>query len=304
MNNLKICVVGLGAMGRLHISKLAKMKGLALCGVDSDKEKIKEAKKSFNVPLFHKIGAVIGKIDAAIISTPTSTHYTLGEKLLNNGVHLLVEKPLAENVRDAEKLYKIAKRNGSILQVGHIERFNPSFCRLKKLINKPYMLAFYRLSPFPGRSMDIDVVMDLMIHDIDLSLNLIQSSVKKVEAYGYRFVSKKPDVVTARIIFNNGSVADFVSNRVYTHKVRKIFAFESGRYVVSDLLNFKVLSITAGSNKVVKKDEKIKPYDMIEAELESFISSVKNKAAPEVSGRDGVKAIKVAEQIQERMRIF
>ncbi len=304
MNNLKICVVGLGAMGRLHILKLAKMKNLALYGVDSDKEKIKELKKSFNIPLFHKIDDVLDKIDAAIISTPTSTHYPLGKRLLKRGVHLFIEKPLAENVRDAEKLCKIAEQNGSILQVGHIERFNPSFCRLKKLINRPYMLAFYRLSPFPGRSMDVDVVMDLMIHDIDLLLNLIRSNVKKVEAYGYRFVSKKPDVVTTKIILDQGCVVNLVSNRVYSHKVRKIFVFERGKYILSDLLNFKVLTVTPGGNKTVEREEKIEPYDMIEAELQSFIQSIRNKTTPVVSGKDGVKAIKLAEQIQQRMQIF
>lgn len=304
MNNLKICVVGLGSMGRLHISKLTKIKNLVVCGVDSDIKQIRKAEKEFRVPVFQKIKEVSGKIDAAVVSTPTFTHYMLGKELLDYGIHLFIEKPLAENVKDAKKLCKVAERNGCILQVGHIERFNPTFCRLKALISKLYMLAFYRLSPFPGRSMDIDVVMDLMIHDIDLSLNLVQSSVKKVEAYGYRFISSKPDIVTAKIIFNNNCVANFISNRVYTHKVRKFYVFERGKYMIADLLNFKLLKVCSGIDKTIQHEEEIKPYDLIEAELSSFIKSIKNMQKPVVSGEDGVRAIKIVKHIQQRMLIF
>lgn len=304
MNNLKICVVGLGSMGRLHISKLVKMKNLEVFGVDSDIKQIKRIEKEFRVPLFQKIKDISGKIDAAVVSTPTITHYSLGKDLLDHGIHLFIEKPLAENLKDAKKLCEVAERNGCILQVGHIERFNPVFCRLKGLIKKPYMLAFYRLSPFPGRSLDIDVVMDLMIHDIDLSLNLMQSNVKKVEAYGYRFVSDKPDIVISRIIFNNNCVVNFISNRVYTHKVRKFFVYEKGKYMIADLLNFKLKNICAKSNKTIEHEERIRPYDMVEAELKGFIRSVRKLQRPIVSGEDGVRAIEIVELIQRRMRIF
>lgn len=304
MKNLKICVVGLGVMGRLHMSKLTKMKEVVVCGIDSDIKKIRSAEKEFRVPIFQKITDVLGKIDAAVISTPTFTHHMLGKELLNSGIHLFVEKPLAENIQDARKLCEIARNKKRILQVGHIERFNPSFCRLKLLIDKPYMLAFYRLSPFPGRSLDIDVVMDLMIHDIDLSLNLVKSSVKKIEAYGYRFISNKPDVVIAKIIFNNNCIANFISSRVYTRKVRKFYVFEKGKYMIGDLLNFKLLSITAGVDKTIEHEEKITPYDMIEAELRSFINSIKNKKKPAVTGEEGTKAIKVAAEIQQKIFLF
>jgi predicted dehydrogenase len=301
MSNLKICVVGLGAMGGLHLSKLTGIKNLEVYGIDSDIEKIKEAEKKFHVPVFQKIEDVMGKINAAVISTPTITHYVLGRKLLSNGVHIFVEKPLAENVRNAKELCKLARKNRCILQVGHIERFNPAFCRLKKFVTKPNMLTFYRMSPFPKRSLDIDAVMDLMIHDIDLALNMVKSDVKKVEAYGYRFVSEKPDIVVAKIIFSNDCIVNFISNRVYTHKVRKICVLEKGKYIIADLLNIKILNISAGDYSTIEHEIIPEPYDMIEAELRAFIKSIKSKSEPVVSGEDGVRAIDIAEQIQQKM---
>lgn len=304
MNNLKICVVGLGVMGKLHLSKLINFNGVEVCGVDTAKDRIAEVSKQFNVPVYKNIKDVSGNVDMAVIATPTVTHYSLAKSLIEEGVHLFVEKPLAENSRFARKLWNLARKKGVIFQVGHIERFNPAFLRTKELLKNPSVLAFYRLSPFPDRSMDVDVVMDLMIHDIDLAFNIRQGKIKKIESFGAKFVSRNVDFAVAKIFLDNGCNIYFVSNRVYFKKVRQIYAFERDKQIVSDLLNMKLSVISPENGGAVIEEEKVKKYDMIEKELSSFINSVRTKKPPPVTGEDGCKAIEIAECIRRKMRII
>jgi len=303
MRKLKICVVGLGSMGKLHLKKLSARKEISVMGVESDSTQLNRLKGEFNVPIYRDIDEINEKIDGAIIAVPTSSHFDVARTLLSRDTNLFIEKPICGNSQEARKLLNLAGKRKKTLQVGHIERYNPAFVKITELIDSPESIFFYRLSPFPQRSMDIDVVMDLMIHDIDLALQIVKSEIKQVECSGFKLISKKADIAMAKIKFKNNCVVQFISNRVYTEKVRKFFVFEKNRYYIADLLNFKLIKISPADNRLKIIEEKIQPYDMISAEHHDFIESIKTGKLPRVTGIDGLRAVEVAELITKKMKI-
>lgn len=303
MKNPRICVIGLGTMGRLHVTKLLALSEIEVIGVENEPTRKTMAEKDFHISVYENISEIMGNIDGAIVATPTSTHFEIASQLIKNGVHTFIEKPMAENSTLARRLMDLALKNNVVLQVGHIERFNPSFNKLKKFLKKLRAVVFMRMSPFPNRSLDIDVVMDLMIHDIDLLLSLQRSEIKSIESTGYKIVSKSADIAMAKLRFSDGMTAHLVSNRVYDKKVRKIIAIEKKRYFIADLLNFKLTRFQKNGQNI-GEDIPIEKYDMIEAELSSFVDSVVNKKLPPVTAFDGYRAIRVAEKIQKKMLLI
>jgi len=304
MKNLCVCVIGLGSMGKLHLQKLMKIGSVDVIAADVDSSRISEIRSAFKIRTDQDYRKVIPDIDAAVVATPTITHYAIVKELLKNGVHVFVEKPIADSAKNAVKICSLAEKRGLILHVGHIEQYNPAYRKAKALVRSPEFIEFSRLSPFPFRSLDVDVIMDVMIHDIGLALDIAGSDVKSVEAFGQIFVSDGIDFVRAKIVFRNGCIAVLTASRAYSEKIRKIYIIDRKRQFLVDLLEKKLSLLLPGKNGIEIGKVRIDPSDQIETELKDFLSALKKQKSPLVTGRDGLKILNVAEKIRDKLVIL
>lgn len=299
---LKIGVIGLGSMGRHHARLLSSaIAGAKLAGVaDFNESTAQEVGQLFSVPFFTNFKDLLPLVDAASLATPTSTHYDIGRYCLENGQHLLIEKPLAKTIAEAERLINVALERGRILAVGHIERFNPAFQELSKIIKKEKIVGIdiKRLSPFPERITDANVIQDMMIHDLDLLLSLLPyDQVDQIKASGKAVKSSVLDQVSAHIFFKSGILASIESSRIFSSKSRKIsVTTESGLFEV-DLLEKKIYF--RNFNHTLPSVHKFKIFDQLTAELKDFSQAIKNKRPPMVDGAAGLRAIKLGEEIEK-----
>ncbi|MGA9295592.1 MAG: Gfo/Idh/MocA family oxidoreductase [Ignavibacteriaceae bacterium] len=319
MDNLKVGVVGTGHLGKLHVKMLKHLKNCELVGVyDKNFIQSKAAASEYGVTEFEDLNILFNKVDAVSIAATTSSHYELVKKALEMGKHVFVEKPITATIREAEELVRISNENKLNLQVGHIERFNPALVSLEKYIIKPMFIQTDRLAQFNPRGTDVAVVLDLMIHDIDVILSLIKSEVNHIEASGVAVVSNNIDIANARIQFENGAVANVTSSRISQKKMRKMRIFQKDNYIALDFItgvselyrllpveqNVEDSSISFGEigigdkkKRLIYEQPEVKEINALSYELQLFVNSVLQNERPVVSGEDGLKALKVAQMI-------
>ena len=299
--SLKLCVIGVGHMGRIHADKLKEMEGVILCGlIDADHGCLEEASKKHTAPRFNDHRQALPHADAALIATPTETHYAIAKDCLEKGIHVFMEKPITATALEAEELITLARERHLVLQVGHLERFSPAFAKALRYVKDPMFIEAQRVSMFTGRSADIDVIMDLMIHDIDLVLSIAEGKVTDVRAQGTPVVTDKIDVANARIQFESGCVASLTASRASKRKERTFKIFQKDRYFDLDLLKGRMTAFTRGNNGSVQLEEyQAERLDPVKDELKEFVRAIQEKRQPQVEGKHGLKALVLANLIRE-----
>ncbi len=309
MSKLKIAVIGAGHLGSLHTkiyASLQKRSNIILAGVcDVKKKRAKEVAKKYHTDHYTDYRNLIGKVDAVSIVVPTSLHYEVARDFLKAGVHVLVEKPMTKTLKEADGLIALAEKKNLILQVGHIERFNSAIRSIEPLLTKPKFIECQRLGSTQKkkRIKDVGVVLDLMIHDIDIILGLVQSKVKNIEAVGLSTVSDHEDLANVRLSFQNNVIADITASRVTKEEVRKIRIFQDDSYILLDFLHCEAYRYTGNGDSKPKKEKiKIRKKNALKVELKSFLSSVRNDQKPLVSGLEGRQALRVALDILEKIK--
>ncbi len=300
---VNVALIGLGHMGRIHLGKLCSFEDVRVCGIaDVDDVLAREYAEKYTVPSFSRYSDALPDAACAVIATPTQSHYAIAKDCLERGVHVFLEKPITVLPEEAQELVDMAAAGGLVLQVGHLERLNPAIRQALSLVRRPRFIEARRIGPFTGRSTDVDVVLDLMIHDIDLVLSLVGEEVRDVEAQGVPFFTNLPDVASARIEFNGGCVASITASRVSTFRERSLTIYEEDRYLFLDLMQGKLASIVRKEGGQADTTEyAAAQMDPVRDELLEFVRAVEGRSAPSVSGSDGLKALELASRIQDRI---
>ena len=300
---IKMALVGCGHMGKIHLQKLSSFDEIQIVGiVDVDTKRANDLAQPINVPAFNNYKKLLGNVDGVIIATPTETHYQIAKDFLKSRTHILLEKPITSRQDQAQELIDLAQARQLILQVGFLERFNPAFSKILPIIKKPLLIESRRLSEFTGRSTDIDVVLDLMIHDIDLILSIVREDVCDIRAQGVSFITDKLDMASARIEFSNGCIADLNASRISSKKERTLTVFEGNQIFFIDLLNRRVVYSAKEQNKDIDTEEyTVDPIDAVKYEISLFIQSILTGTAPIVRGEDGLRALTLADQVKQHI---
>ncbi|HWP56339.1 MAG TPA: Gfo/Idh/MocA family oxidoreductase [Candidatus Acidoferrales bacterium] len=304
---IKAGVVGVGYLGWFHAQKYAALKMAELVGVaDTNAERAREVADKLGVAAFTDYRALFGRVQCASVAVPTQAHYDVAKALLENGIDVLVEKPIAANTAEARELVELARANGRILQVGHLERFNPAIRALDGILREPKFIECHRLSPFLERGTDVDVVFDLMIHDIDVIASLVRSPVHRVEAVGVPVLTDKPDIANARITFADGCIANVTSSRVSLKRERKIRFFQPDAYISIDYDRrqaqvYHKPQKGGGWQDIRAETIEMGDGDALADEIASFLEVVEKRGRPMVSGEDGLRALEIASMISEKL---
>lgn len=300
---IKMALVGCGHMGKIHLQKLSSFDEIQIVGiVDVDTKRANDLAQPINVPAFNNYKKLLGNVDGVIIATPTETHYQIAKDFLKSRTHILLEKPITSRQDQAQELIDLAQTRQLILQVGFLERFNPAISKILPIIKKPLLIESRRSSEFTGRSTDIDVVLDLMIHDIDLILSIVREDVCDIRAQGVSFITDKLDMASARIEFSNGCIADLNASRISSKKERTLTVFEGNQIFFIDLLNRRVVYSAKEQNKDIDTEEyTVDPIDAVKYEISLFIQSILTGTAPIVRGEDGLRALTLADQVKQRI---
>jgi len=309
MKTIKTAVVGVGRLGGFHADKYAELANSELIGVsDIDTTRAAEVSGRLGVKAFPDYRELLPLVDAVSIATPTERHLEIGKAFLEKGVHVLVEKPIAMDSAEAGVMVEAARSSGALLQVGHLERFNPAVVALEGRIKNPLFIESYRLSPFPARSTDIDVILDLMIHDIDIILNLVGDEPIDIKAMGIPVITRHVDMANARLRFAGGCVANVTASRVSKERTRNIRVFQHDSIISIDYAA-QHISITRavkagaeGPGSLVDEEIDIDKKDSLLEEIRSFVDSCIEGRAPLVTGEAGKRALVVAERIQESVK--
>lgn len=302
MNKPRIAVVGVGHLGSIHARIYKETGACSLAGVcDTDKPKLDTVSRELNVTGYCDYRDLLDKVDAVSIATPTGMHYGIAADFLNHKIHTLVEKPFTASLKEADSLIKLARRNKLILQVGHIERFNSAFSATREIVKTPKFIECHRLSPFPHRSLDVGVVLDVMIHDIDIVLGLVQSKIKKIESVGVNVLTKFEDIANARITFKNGCVANLTASRVSDEVMRRIRIFQEDAYISLDYKDAAASVYRKNNASITKEGLPIEKEQPLQKELQSFINCVITQSEPLVSGAVARDALAVALKIQNQI---
>jgi predicted dehydrogenase len=321
--DVRVGVVGAGHLGTLHAKMLADLPGVRLAGVvDVVRERAERAASVHRVPVFGTLAALLPESDAVTVATPTSTHFEVGAEILSSGRHLFIEKPVTETVKEADALCSLARERGLVLQVGHIERFNPAILALEHYEIKPLFVESHRLAQFNPRGTDVAVVLDLMIHDIDLILSFVHSPIRNVEASGVAVVSDSLDIANARIQFLNGCVANVTASRISQRRMRKMRLFQPNTYISIDFsepmaevfrlvtegepsgpgaLMLGELGTGSRKRKILYEQPEVKEVNALRHELGLFVECVRSNTVPLVSGEDGRRALEVANSIMQKI---
>jgi len=302
MNKLKVAVIGAGHLGSIHAKIYKQIPACTLVGVcDTNPASLKAVCGSLRVPGYSDYHELFGKIDAASIAVPTLLHHQVARDFLEKDMHLLVEKPFTVDLKQADDLIEIAKEKNLILQVGHIERFNSAFCATQKIIQNPKFIECHRLSVFPNRSLDVGAVLDIMIHDIDIVLGLVNSPLERVESVGVNVLTPFEDIANARLTFKNGCIANLTASRVSDEVMRKIRIFQKDTYISLDYKNAEASVYRRIQGKISKERLPIEKEQPLQKELASFVDCVINKKPPLVSGPVAREALAVALEIQNQI---
>lgn len=301
--SIKVAIVGTGHMGKIHLGKLYGFEEVRLAGItDIDTEVLSALSAQYRVALYKDHRDMVDELNGVVIATPTDTHYPIARSFMEKGVHVFIEKPVAATVGQARRLVDLAAKNGVVFHVGHLERFNPAFRKARQLIRAPLVIEARRVSPFTGRSTDVDVILDLMIHDLDLVLSLVGKDVREIRAGGAAVVTDKLDAAQARIAFANGTVANIFSSRVATKRERMLTVLEKGRSFCIDFMEGK-LTITAkkpGGGLAIE-EHAAERIDPVQDELTDFISAIKGGPQQGATGEDGLNALILANKIRQHI---
>jgi predicted dehydrogenase len=307
MDKLRVAVVGAGHLGSLHAklyTALRRRSNISLVGVcDVRKSVAMEVANKYNTNYYADYHDLLDKVDAVSIAVPTVLHHQIAVEFLKAGVHVLVEKPMTKTIEEADELLSIAEEKDLILQVGHIERFNSAILAVEPLLDHPKFIECHRLGSIQkkGRIKDVGVVLDLMIHDIDIILGLVNSKVKDIEAVGISTISDHEDLANVRLTFKNNVIADITASRVTQEEVRKIRIFQKDSYILLDFMHQDAF-LFSGSDKKMKKERiKMKKKNPLKVELKSFINCVRDRKKPVVSGQEGRQALAVALDILDKI---
>jgi len=289
-------------MGREHARLYSSIDGSDFIGIyDPDRPAAKKIASQYGCEVFEGLPAMLRSVEAVSIAAPTSEHFRLAELALESGIHVLVEKPITPTTEEALQLVELARKRGVVLQVGHIERFNPVMKALEERLTRPRFIEAHRLSPYPGRSLDIGVVMDLMIHDIEIILHLVRSPVVSVDAVGVTVLSKAEDIANARLRFESGCVANITTSRISPEKMRKIRVFQDDAYLSLDYQNQEGEIYRKGPFGISRDKIKVMKGEPLRNQLESFLQCARSKGDPVVSGQHAAEALKVAALICEQV---
>ena len=319
---IKIGVIGAGHLGKIHLKLLNSSKKFDLIGFyDIDKESSEELSKKEGYNYFSNLDSLLSNVDAVDIVSPTTTHFQIAKNVILKNKHVFIEKPITNKSENAKELIDLSIKNNIIGQVGHVERFNPAYVASIEHFNNPMFIESHRLSDFNPRGNDVSVIMDLMIHDIDIILNIVKSKVKEVKASGVSIVSNSPDIANARIEFENKCVANLTASRISLKKMRKTRIFQKDAYIAIDFLEKElqivkikdfdqsksnlsmVIKTNSGKDKVIYfENPEILQENSILNELESFAESIKNKTIPKVTLIDGYEAVSVANEIMNQIQ--
>lgn len=318
MGTLRIGILGAGHLGKFHIQQSMEIEGLELVGFyDPNKEKVKKIETEFNVRGFSSMEELIEQVDIVDIVTPTLSHFDCASLALRNFKHVFIEKPITNTIEEARILLSLVNEAKVKVQVGHVERFNPAFVFANDHIKNPKFIETHRLSEFNPRGTDVSVVLDLMIHDIDIILSVVNSPVKKISASGVAVVSDTPDIANARLEFVNGCVANLTASRISLKNMRKSRFFQRDAYISVDFLEKKCEIVTMsdvvgepdpfdinldlgpgkGSKRITFTKPKIEPVNAIREELISFVNAINNDSEEVVSIEDGLNALEIAYKI-------
>ena len=299
---LRAAVIGLGYLGKYHLDKYLMNKKVDVKWViDSDINNLRlNINKSIKKSTDFK--DIIGNVDCASIVTPTVSHYQIAKLLLQSKINILLEKPMTETLYQAKKLNNLIDKKKTIMQIGHLERFNPVMERLKNEINNPMFIEVHRLAEFNPRSTDVNVIFDLMIHDIDIILTLIKSPIKKISVFGKKIITKTTDIANVRIEFINSAVANLTASRISAKSERKIRIFEKNKYYSVDFLLSKMSIFSKNSDRIFKQKEySYKKVDSLRKEINNFVNSCLGLEKPLVDGINGMNALKVADDISKKL---
>ncbi|MFQ3671106.1 MAG: Gfo/Idh/MocA family oxidoreductase [Verrucomicrobiia bacterium] len=303
MNSIKVGVVGVGHMGREHARVYASLPAAELVGIyDIDRDVAKRVALQHGCEPFTSLEEAVEKADAVSIATPTASHYDITLAFLRAGKHVLVEKPMASDADQAVAMVRAAEDSGSILQVGHIERFNPVLKALEDRLTHPRFIEAHRLSPYPHRSTEIGVVMDLMIHDLEIILHLVRAPIASVDAVGVAVLSKTEDIANARIRFEDGCIANITTSRISPEKMRKIRVFQDDAYLSLDYQNQQGEIYRKDGSRITRDAIPVLREEPLKAQLASFLSCIATRSSPVVSGAHASQALRLATQISGQIR--
>jgi predicted dehydrogenase len=294
----RIGVVGTGYLGRLHARVLTEMPEAQVVGfVESSDTVADDVASSLGLQRFDSIAELAKAMECAVVATPTTTHFDVACELIEAGCDVLVEKPITAEVEQGRRLVEIAKKKNRILQVGHVERYNPAINAVAPLLHDIRYLEVERLGVFVGRSLDVDVLLDLMIHDLNLVLSLLHSKVTEVRAVGVPVLTEKVDITNVRLELENGAVANLTASRVSQERVRKVRFFSSEAYISVDTKEQEVKGYRLGNKTIEPIVVNVEKKEPLRAELESFLQCVRDRSRPLVSGEDGVAAVALAKDV-------
>jgi len=309
MKKLRLGVIGVGYVGELHAQKYAAMEGVDLVGVaDRDFARAREVARRYNTTPYSSHTKLLPFLDGASLAVPTLSHFEVGYELLSHGVNLLIEKPITLNLGDADRLIERAKEHGAVLQIGHIERFNPAVIKMESLISRPIFIESHRLNFFTNRGTDVDVVLDLMIHDLDIVLHVVNAEIEDIDAVGMPVVSDKIDIANVRIMFANGTVANLTASRVSSESLRMLRIIQPDIHISVDYGNRRI-TVTqlkgdkkhAGRSPVVHREDIFSDSDPLADQLSSFVKAIKKRTEPKISGVAGRNALAVSLAIIEQI---
>ncbi len=307
MSEIRTAVIGVGYLGKFHAQKYSELKNSKLVAVvDKQFESAQEVANSLGCEAMTDYREILGKVDAVSIVVPTDLHYEVASDFLQNSTHVLVEKPITTNIEQADRLIALANKNNLILQVGHLERFNPAILAIEKEISKIRFIESHRLAPYNPRGTEVSVILDLMIHDIDIILDIVDSEVEKIDASGTPVLSNDFDIANARIVFKNGCVANVTASRVSNKTDRKMRIFQNDAYLSVDFQNRELATYRKGDGEMypgvpnidIQKDSFDKS-DALMTEIEHFLHCVGTNSTPKVTGQDARRALQTATQISE-----
>jgi predicted dehydrogenase len=312
---IRVGVIGVGYLGRFHAQKYAAMEGVDLAGVaDVDPARAEIVAKECGTAPFSEYRELLEQVDAVSIVVPTVHHHKVALDCLERGIDILLEKPMTVTLAEADALIRLAEEKRLILQVGHLERFNPAVLAVQPLLNNPLFIEAHRLSVFKNRGTDVDVILDLMIHDIDIILSMVNSPIQSIHTVGAPVITQLTDIANARIIFENGCTANITVSRISLDNVRKMRIFQPGRYLAVDFGKKEVMAVrlkqeeSGGFPLPEISKHAFQEQDVLELELREFADNVRLRRQPTVSGREGRRALAIAldviRQIQENQDRF
>ena len=307
MSKVKIAVIGIGYLGEFHAQKYKVNKNAELVGiVDTNKQRCDDISKKIGVKAYNDYKLITDHVDAVSIVVPTHLHYEIAKYFIDNKKHVLIEKPFASNIKEARSLRKVSEEREIILQIGHLERFNKAFVKLKNNVKNPLFIECNRISPFKIRGTEVDVIMDLMIHDIDIIMSLNKSKIKNIQASGISVLTNKTDIANARIVFEDNCVCNLSSSRISDKVERKMRVFQKNAYFSLDYQKSNLDSYKKVKNNDLISIEKTQvafsKNDSLKEEINSFIECIKNKNKAVVNATDGLNALKYALKISNLIK--